>query len=86
MFSDMFNKVKNVVGDLFNKGRNVVGDVLKTGSNLVSSLPSYFPKLAEIAGDVAPFIHHGRNIFTGNNFNDLITHAGKMKQKYFQRN
>ena len=85
MFSDMFNKVRNVVGDMFNKGRNVVGDVLKTGSNLISDLPSYFPKLAEIAGDVAPFIHHGRNIFTGNNFNDLITHAGKMKQKYFQR-
>jgi hypothetical protein len=84
MFSDMFNKVKNVVGDLFNKGRNVVGDVLKTGSNIISGFPN-FPKLAEIAGDVAPFIHHGRNILSGNNFNDLVTHAKKMKQKYFQR-
>jgi len=85
MFSDMFNKVRNVVGDMFNKGRNVVGDVLKTSSNLISGLPSYFPKLTEIAGDVAPLIHHGRNILTGNHFNDLVSHVGKLKNKYFQR-
>lgn len=82
MFSDMFNKVKNVVGDLFNKGRNVVGDVLKSGGNLVST---YLPKIADIAKDVAPIIHHGRNVFTGNHLNDLITHVGRVKHKYFQR-
>jgi len=84
MFSDIFNKVKNVVGDMFNKGRNVVGDVLKTGSNLVST---YLPKAGEIINDVSPIIKQGSDLISGKggNFMDLITNIGRVKNKYFQR-